>query len=87
LAQSAWLTKVVLAILADGEPVRPARRKKRNRAINLVTTSVSAQRTVFPASGTPAATFSDRLRERRQCRQGMVGMVYYRDNEHVFACS
>jgi hypothetical protein len=39
---------VALAILADVEPVRPARRKKRNLAINLVKMSVSAQRTVFP---------------------------------------
>jgi hypothetical protein len=39
---------VASAILADVEPVRPARRKKRNLAINLVKMSVSAQRTVFP---------------------------------------
>jgi hypothetical protein len=38
----------VLAILADREPVHPARRKKRNLAINLVNMSVSARRTVFP---------------------------------------
>jgi hypothetical protein len=34
--------------LADGEPVRPTRRKKRNHAINLVKMSVVAWRTVFP---------------------------------------
>jgi hypothetical protein len=33
---------VALAILADVAPVRPARRKKRNLAINLVKKSVSA---------------------------------------------
>jgi hypothetical protein len=39
---------VALAIWADGEPVRPARRKQRNLAINLVKMSVSAWRMVFP---------------------------------------
>ena len=44
----ACLKRVALAILADVEPVRPARRKKRNLAINLVKMSVSARQTVFP---------------------------------------
>jgi hypothetical protein len=41
------LTMVASAILADVEPVHPARRKKRNPALNLVNMSVSAQRTFF----------------------------------------
>jgi hypothetical protein len=35
------------AILADVEPVRPARRKQRLLAINLVKSGVSGRRTVF----------------------------------------
>jgi hypothetical protein len=65
----ACLKMVASAILADVEPVRPARRKQRLLAINLVKSGVSGRRTVFPdgkmptstAGGTPAATFSDRL--------------------------
>jgi hypothetical protein len=42
---------VASAILADVEPVRPARRKQRLLAINLVKSGVSGRRTVF--SGRP----------------------------------
>jgi hypothetical protein len=51
---------VALAILADVESVRPARRKKRNLAINLVKMSVSAQRTVFPDGKMLAASVPEK---------------------------
>ena len=54
---------VALAILADVEPVRPARRKKRNLAINLVKMSVSARQTVF--SGRQDAALYGRRDARR----------------------
>jgi hypothetical protein len=38
---------VASASLADLEPMRPARRKKRRRAIHLVNPAVSADQTVF----------------------------------------
>jgi hypothetical protein len=38
---------VASAILADVEPVRPARRKQRLLAINLLTSGVSGKRTVL----------------------------------------
>jgi len=44
---------VASAILADVEPARPARRKKRRRAIHLVKPAVSAERTVFPDGKMP----------------------------------
>jgi hypothetical protein len=40
---------VASASLADVEPVRPARRQKRRRAIRLVKAAVSADQTVFSA--------------------------------------